>query len=440
MRFPLLVVCLLGCPGSEPPALIEVPDAGRDAETELGSEDASPDAPDPDPGTDADGDGLTDREEGLAEGVDSDGDGTPDGLDTDSDDNGRRDGLDAFRDATGALGDLDGDGVLDFRDPDDDGDGIRAVVELDATLGDTDADGDGRPDFRDRDSDGDAILDADEHDELRPDADRDGLRNTRDLDSDDDGLPDAREAGDADLETPPVDTDLDGVPDFLDFDSDDDGLSDDYERAAGVSPVLGDSDADGEGDLLEVALGTDGRDPADGVAVRGWLAVFVDFRQPAEPPELGPVLGFEVESPGGPIGVEVRDVDGAAQFIDRVEVDTISPSCDAAAAEDTNADGFDDTFTAPSAGARLCWRLIVRPNRTVPARYWNPDPACGLGPNVREATLALRGALGAPPATRFFAIISPNCAAPGPADPRCTDCDVETPCRRGGICPCLCWE
>ncbi|MEM1413550.1 MAG: hypothetical protein AAGH15_01550 [Myxococcota bacterium] len=442
MRLPFAILVLAGCTST----VVSTGDAGapeRDARITL-PDDAATDLPPEegvDPLADADGDGLTDREERLAEGLDSDGDGIPDGLDLDSDGNGRSDSLDAFRDATGALGDLDGDGIPDFRDADDDGDFIPDVEELGPdAIAARDTDGDGAEDFRDRDSDGDTILDAEEYNPDFPDADGDGLPNQLDLDSDGDGFSDADEAGDDDLETEPVDTDLDGTPDYLDLDSDDDGLADDFERELGLSPTSGDSDGDGESDLVEAGAGTDGRDPADTVAARGWRVILVPFRQPAEPAELAPALTFDVPADTVPmaVGLELRDVDGALRFIDRIEVDTTSEGCAAEPSRDGDGDGFDDEFVAPAPGSRLCWRVVVRPNRTVPARNWVVNPECERRDHVSEATLAVRGAADPRPATRLFAIIPPDSCLIGPDDGRCFACDLDDPCLPRGGCPCFC--
>jgi len=91
------------------------------------------------PAPDADADGIPDSVEGGA-GTDSDGDGTPNYLDTDSDG-------DAIPDQIEGTGDADGDGIPNYIDPSDgdaDGDGIPDVDE-----GTGDTDGDGIPDVVD---------------------------------------------------------------------------------------------------------------------------------------------------------------------------------------------------------------------------------------------------------------------------------------------------
>jgi len=240
--------------------------------------------------TDADGDFLTDLQEGAEDRVDTDRDGVPDYLDLDSDGdgindfieagdadrasasfdtdddgipdfrdldtdgNGIPDAIEAFTGADGEVGtalvDVFGDGIPDFRDPDDDKDNILDVDEVGPTPDlPLDSDGDGLPNYRDPDSDDDGILDG--HEQLA-DFDGDGLRNLDDPDSDNDTIPDAVEAGDDDIRTIPIDTDGDGAPDFVDIDSDDDGLSDATEARIGTDTRSDDSDGDGVPDLIEV--------------------------------------------------------------------------------------------------------------------------------------------------------------------------------------------
>ncbi|MEL7252161.1 MAG: hypothetical protein AAFO03_27355, partial [Bacteroidota bacterium] len=96
---------------------------------------------------DDDKDGIPNKTEGDA---DTDGDGTPDYLDTDSD----NDGID---DAAEGTKDTDGDGTPDYKDTDSDGDKIPDKIE-----GNTDTDGDGQADYLDKDSDNDGKLDEEE--------------------------------------------------------------------------------------------------------------------------------------------------------------------------------------------------------------------------------------------------------------------------------------
>jgi len=101
------------------------------------------------PGLDSDGDGILDAIETTT--LDSDGDGIPDYLDTDSDDNGVPDMAEAGD--PGSPTDTDGDGVFDFRDPDNDADGVSDVVEIGGDPANPlDLDDDGIADYIDSDA------------------------------------------------------------------------------------------------------------------------------------------------------------------------------------------------------------------------------------------------------------------------------------------------
>ena len=271
---------------------------------------------------DADGDGLSDREERDVTRTD------PDRADTDGDlvDDG------VERSAWGASDwalDLDGDGLPNLRDPDSDGDGVPDGQEL-ATAGvprlhapisswrHADSDEDGLPDGQEARHPFEAVPLAEARRDaarargcapaaapdpfapppacaregafglpLRPRAqsasaagacepdpdhkDRDGdllhdgpeLRawgtSPCDADTDDDGVPDPRER--------PRDTDRDGLPDGRDADSDGDGLADrdenphgDGRRHAGL-PHLYDADTDDDGLCDDEETLTDPADP-----------------------------------------------------------------------------------------------------------------------------------------------------------------------------------
>ena len=220
--------------------------------------DTTPDSQD----DDSDGDTMPDSVEAgdvdcATPPYDTDNDTIPDFQDLDADGN-------TIPDREEGDVDMDGDTVGNFHDVDDDGDTILDVHEIGGDATDPrDSDGDGIPDYHDLDSDADTILDRAEG---GTDRDGDTLPNYLDDDSDADGYPDAEEAGDADLATAPRDSDLDGTADFLDTDSDGDGLPDAQEREAGTDPTLADTDDDGFSDLVEVAYGSNPRDPGSGVA------------------------------------------------------------------------------------------------------------------------------------------------------------------------------
>jgi len=257
-------------------------DEGRSADVDT-DDDGTPDYLD----DDSDGDGIPDyREAGDnltgTPPIDSDSDGIPDFRDTDSDDNGRDDGVDGTED-------FDGDGIGNFADLDDDDDSLLDTFEINGVpQNPPDTDNDGSPDFQDIDSDSDLILDFHER---ASDPDDDGKPAYVDLDSDGDCVPDSLEAGDADLDTMPVDTDLDSRPDFLDLDSDNDGLTDGAEdpncngiQDGGESSATNpDSDGDGVTDLIEVAAGTDPNDNTDNPQANGDFVFIVPYEDTPDP-------------------------------------------------------------------------------------------------------------------------------------------------------------
>lgn len=302
-RVVLLVLCvtLAACGGGSgsdadagigPDAIPDLDDADGDTIADVHEgidtqadtdEDGTPDYLD----DDSDGDGIPDYREagdslsGTAP-VDSDGDGTPDFRDLDSDDNGREDGIDG-------LDDLDGDGIGNFADLDDDGDVIPDAQEIGPSPQmPLDSDGDGMFDFQDIDSDNDTIKDL--HEGV-VDLDMDMISAYLDDDSDGDCILDALEAGDADLETLPLDSDDDGKYNFLDVDSDNDGLADaaedsncngavDPQESATTDP---DTDGDGVSDLVEEAAGTDPQDAGDNPQANGDFVFEVPYMMPPSP-------------------------------------------------------------------------------------------------------------------------------------------------------------
>ena len=237
--------------------------------------------------SDSDADGIPDEIEGgqLASGpepVDSDGDGTPDYRDLDSDGN----GLD---DLTEGFGDTDGDRVHDAADFDNDADSVRDEEEIGDPAAPTDFDGDAIPDHLDRDSDNDTISDL--HEGVA-DTDADMVPDRHDLDSDGDGWSDLDEAGDAVLETAPADSDADLIYDFRDPDSDNDGISDAAELGSGTRRDLADTDGDGVSDLVEIAgcppgdasCVADAIDPTSSPRTRGDFVFFEPYMMPPDPP------------------------------------------------------------------------------------------------------------------------------------------------------------
>jgi hypothetical protein len=275
---------------------------------------------------DSDGDTIIDLDEGFVdpnggstdsgeptESLDTDGDGTPDYLDTDSDNDGISDadeagdddpltlpwdtdgdGIKDFRDldsdgnciadADEDTDDKDGDGFLPWVDLDDDGDGIKDTIEIGDACAMIDSDGDGKADFVDRDSDGDGVGDQYEagtssyEDEPR-DTDHDGTPDYLDQDSDGDGFTDTDESGGGGPGTAPRDTDGDGIYDFADTDADGDGITDATEESEGLDPYDADTDGDGYTDGAEETAGTD---PLDSSSVIEGLYVTVPERTTVE--------------------------------------------------------------------------------------------------------------------------------------------------------------
>jgi hypothetical protein len=153
---------------------------------------------------------------GLAQLLDTDGDGLYDNEDPDDDNDGIPDVSDAF-----PL-DTDNDSLDNAVDPDDDADGI---VDGEDTYP-LDTDNDGLNNAADPDDDADGIIDS--LDPFPLDTNNNGLRNDVDPDDDGDGILDVREA--------PGDADGDGIPNSLDLDSDNDGVPDGMEFALGTNP------------------------------------------------------------------------------------------------------------------------------------------------------------------------------------------------------------
>ncbi|WP_166387803.1 T9SS type A sorting domain-containing protein [Polaribacter sp. 11A2H] len=198
---------------------------------------------------DSDNDGIPDIVE--AGGIDTDGNGKVDDLNTDGTlkNDIDKDGLDDRYDANVTGGnaitnpDTDGDGIPDTQDLDSDNDGIPDIVEA----GGTDINGDGKVDNLNADGTLKNDVDNDGFDDLVDgDVGQLGTPNNKDnalvvtgSDTNNDGKPDSYTTGDADG---------DGIPNHIDLDSDNDGITD-ITEAGGI-------DANGDGKIDNI--NTDG--------------------------------------------------------------------------------------------------------------------------------------------------------------------------------------
>jgi len=202
------------------------------------------------------------------------------------------------------------------------GDDGTTVPRDDGGMPSLDGGNTGPPPAPDRDSDEDTIPDLVEGWLLAIDSDGDGEPNYEDRDSDGDSLPDAIEAGDDDLETPPVDSDADGTPDFLDDDSDGNGFPDRIEGD-------GDADADGIPDFADLDDDDDRIPDAD---------------------EIGDGA-FPRDTDGDGIP-DFRDIDSDADSIsdrDEYTLDTDEDGIPDALDNDSDADGISDAAEAGDA-------------------------------------------------------------------------------------------
>ena len=167
--------------------------------------------------------------------VDTDGDGSPDYIDTDSDNDGLSDTIES------GGQDADGNGVVDAL-VDSDSDGIDDNVDASITGG--------------ADTDSDGIDDAFDSDFIpTADTDSDGIVDASDLDANGDGIVDDSNAiANGGL----LDDDNDGIPDFQDTDdSQDTDTGGGVPPAPPVSPPQPPVDTDGD-DVPRIETGLDG--------------------------------------------------------------------------------------------------------------------------------------------------------------------------------------
>ena len=159
------------------------------------------------------------------------------------------------------------------------------------------------------DLDGDTISNDDEGRLTGRDTDRDGVPDYLDVDADGDSIGDAIEAGDARLDTPPVDSDADGQPDYLDLDSDGNVLPDEVEG-------IGDLDVDGVPNYAD--LDDDGDLVPDARELAGIFDPLVDSDGDGSPNHLDPDSDDDDILDGDEHGVDT-DHDG---LFDHEDLDT----------------------------------------------------------------------------------------------------------------------
>lgn len=205
------------------------------------------------------------------------------------------------------------------------------------------------------DADGDTLLDVDEG---AQDTDLDGTPDYLDTESDGDGIPDAVEAGDAEVLTAPFDADGDLNPDFRDLDADDNGIPDAIE--AGINPGApldldrdgvedfrdADNDGDGISDVIE--LGSAQPLDTDDDGIDDYLDTDSDADSIADVDEARLVGGTNPGDFDQDTAPNYRDTDSDGDgFTDREESGDSDP---ATAPRDTDVDGNPDFLDLDSDG------------------------------------------------------------------------------------------
>ncbi len=209
--------------------------------------DLTPDALD----SDTDNDGLSDSTEGTAffRNPDRDSDGVMDGLDN------------CLNDSNASQADLDSDGIGNSCDSDPDGDGIHNIADncpIDFNEQQENLDADAFGDACDDDVDGDATLNTVDNCILYPnsdqaDLDSDNIGDACDPDEDGDGFQTTADNCPKTANASQRDLDGDGAGDACDSDTDGDGTPD----AIDLCPDIADSGINLDGDLFGDACDSD---------------------------------------------------------------------------------------------------------------------------------------------------------------------------------------
>ncbi|MBX3272914.1 MAG: hypothetical protein KF729_21810 [Sandaracinaceae bacterium] len=128
-------------------------------------------------------------------------------------------------------------------------------------------------------------------------------------------------------------------------------------------------------------------------------------------PAVVPVVAAAIEEivQGVPLRVTITandapgDAGDALVFIDRLEAHTSGPDCSAIPTEDADGDGVADAFPRVTPGTRVCWRVIPRPNTSVPPTS---------SPQLFEARLVVLGDGSTLDARRVFFLVPPRITGP----------------------------
>ena len=214
-------------------------------------------------------------------GVDTDGDGIDDSLDSDDDNDTYADSIDAFPLDNSEWLDTDSDGTGNNADTDDDNDNVSDSQDAFPLISSewADADSDGTGDNADTDDDNDNVSDSQDAFPLDSsewaDTDGDNIGNNADTDDDNDTVIDSLDAFSL-LATESIDTDGDGIGDNADTDDDGDGILDSLDSfpldstntPTNVMDIDGNGQIDGLTDVMLVlryAFGFSGESLIDGV-------------------------------------------------------------------------------------------------------------------------------------------------------------------------------
>ena len=275
----------------------------------------------------------------VSTGIDTDGDGTCDAIDTDDDNDGVADASDPNTLDPNICGDADADGCDDCSVGTDD---FGPLADNNTANDGTDTDGDGICDSGDTDDDNDGVADVSDPNSLDPnicgDADADGCDDCS-VGTDDFGpLPDNNTANDG------TDTDGDGLCDSGDPDDDNDGVADGMDVNP-LSPFLcGDADFDGCDDC---AVGVDGFGPlADNTPANDGTDTDGDgLCDLGDPDDDNDGIADGIDSdPLDPFVCQDADADGCDDC--SVGVDGFGPLVDASVSNDgvdTDGDGLCDS-------------------------------------------------------------------------------------------------